>query len=301
MIQRGAPLKLISDQGQAIISHKVADIVCSFCIDNWQSEPHQKHQNPAERRYQTIKNSTNRILDHTGAPPNTWLLALQYVCFLLNHMYNATLQAVPLTRITGVTVDISVLLRFHFWQPDYFKLSESSFPSESKEALGHIVGISQHCGHALTYKILLSESDVIIHCSLLRPATPDDANVRACMSGRESPLHVGPLKDRSSMDQSKPTSTLTDELNAEPPPSPIFNPEDLIGRSFLMDAQEDGQKYRGCIVELIEDHESKVEENPTRIKFRISVNKDQAEEIITYNKMLEYITRDEETDIWWKF
>jgi hypothetical protein len=122
------------------------------------------------------------------------------VCFLLNHTYNTALQAVPLACLQGVTVDISELLRFPFWQPVDFKLSESSFPSESKEALGHIVGISEHCGHALTYKVLSSESDVIIYCSLLRPATPDDANMRACMSGGESPTHVGPLKDRSSMD-----------------------------------------------------------------------------------------------------
>jgi hypothetical protein len=108
-------------------------------------------------------------------------------------MYNNTLQAVPLTHLKGVTVDISVLLRFHFWQPVYFTLSESSFPSESKEALGHVVGISEHCGHALTYKVLSSESNAIIYRSLLRPATPDAAEVRACMSGGESPTHVGPL------------------------------------------------------------------------------------------------------------
>jgi hypothetical protein len=41
--------------------------------------------------------------------------------------------------------------------------------------------------------------------------------------------------------------------------------------------------------------------NPTRIQFRVSVNEDKAEEIIMYNKMLEYITRDEESDIMWKF
>jgi hypothetical protein len=33
----------------------------------------------------------------------------------------------------------------------------------------------------------------------------------------------------------------------------------------------------------------------------VSVNNDKAEEIITYNKMLEYITRDDESDIRWKF
>jgi hypothetical protein len=68
-----------------------------------------------------------------------------------------------------------------------------------------------------------------------------------------------------------------------------FYPADLIGSSFLMDKQEDGLQFRGHIVELLEDHASKLEDNPTRIKFRISVNEDQAEEIITYNKMLEYI------------
>jgi hypothetical protein len=44
-----------------------------------------------------------------------------------------------------------------------------------------------------------------------------------------------------------------------------------------------------------------VEDSPTRIKFRVSVNEDRAEEIITYNKMLEYITKFEDSDIKWKF
>jgi hypothetical protein len=68
-----------------------------------------------------------------------------------------------------------------------------------------------------------------------------------------------------------------------------------------MDEQPDGQKARGKIVQLIEDHESSLEDNPTRIQFRVSVNNNKAEEIITYNKMLEYSTRDEESDIMWKF
>jgi hypothetical protein len=63
IIQHGAHLKLISDCGQTIVCHKVADILRTFCIDNWQSEPRQQHQNPAERRYQTIKKWTNCILD----------------------------------------------------------------------------------------------------------------------------------------------------------------------------------------------------------------------------------------------
>jgi hypothetical protein len=57
-------------------------------------------------------------------------------------MYSTALNAVPLTCLRkGITVDISLLLRFHFWQPVYFKLSEPFFLSEYKEALGHVVGI----------------------------------------------------------------------------------------------------------------------------------------------------------------
>jgi hypothetical protein len=43
IIQRGAPNRLLSDRGQAIISNKVEDILCTFCIDSWQSEHHQHH------------------------------------------------------------------------------------------------------------------------------------------------------------------------------------------------------------------------------------------------------------------
>ena len=77
--QRGAPTRLLSDRAQVEVSKAVENVLRTFCIDSWQSEPHQQQQNPAERRFQTIKNTTNRILDRTGAPAYTWLLCIQYV------------------------------------------------------------------------------------------------------------------------------------------------------------------------------------------------------------------------------
>jgi hypothetical protein len=85
--QRGAPTKLISDRAQVEISKKVLDILRTLCISDKQSEPHQQQQNPAERRYQTVKTTANRILDRSGAPAYTWLLCLQYTCYLLNHFF----------------------------------------------------------------------------------------------------------------------------------------------------------------------------------------------------------------------
>jgi hypothetical protein len=34
-------------------------------------------------------------------------------------------------------------------------------------------------------------------------------------------------------------------------PSPVFNPQDLIGRSFLIDEQPDGQRARGKLYKLL--------------------------------------------------
>ena len=111
--RRGAPTKLISDSAKVEISQKVKDILRALCISDWQSEPYQQQQNPAERRYQTIKSVTNTILDRTGSPASLWLLCLMYVCFLLNNTSSKALSgAVPIQVLTGSTNDISPLLQF---------------------------------------------------------------------------------------------------------------------------------------------------------------------------------------------
>jgi hypothetical protein len=82
--QRGVPDKLISDSAQVKTSQRVLDILRAYVIGTWQSEPHQQQQNPAKRHYQTAKRMTNTVMDRTNSPAYTWLLALLYVCFLIN-------------------------------------------------------------------------------------------------------------------------------------------------------------------------------------------------------------------------
>ena len=294
---RGAPTRLVSDRAQVEISQKVLDILRTLCIGDWQSEPHQQQQNPAERRYQTVKNTANRIMDRTGAPPYTWLLCLTYVCFLLNHTYNASIGDVPMNRLTGSTVDISVLLKFHFWQRVYYKKVEPGFPSTSSEALGHIVGISEHCGHTLTWKILTADTKKVIFRSIVRPCSVDDPNYRAISTSGEEIDVIGDPIIKSKYDSS--SQDITSQIDSSP--VPVFSPEDLIGRTFLIDPQENGEIHRARIVEMLDDHENNVNENPTLKKFRLSINNDQAEEVITYNRLLEYISRDEENETVWKF
>jgi hypothetical protein len=85
-----------------------------------------------------------------------------------------------MTHSTGSTHDISPLLRFHWWEEVYYKFDDNPFPSESREAKGHFIGISEHVGHAMAFKILTTDTNKVIHCSGVRTAlNPTTPNLRA--------------------------------------------------------------------------------------------------------------------------
>jgi hypothetical protein len=111
-----------------------------------------------------IKRAANCVLDRFCALDYTWLLCLQYVCNLLNNAFNNTLKGIPLQLLSGISVDISPLLQFHLWQKVYYKSVNSGFPSDSVEIMG-LFGISEHCGHALTYKVLNAKTLKVVHRS----------------------------------------------------------------------------------------------------------------------------------------
>src|SRR5687768_8653270 len=135
--RRGAMTKLISDSAQVEFSNKVQDILRNLMIADWQSEPHQQHQNPAERCYHDVTRLAITLLDKTGASPSLWLLAMSYACFVLNHTANASVgNTVPLTLLTDITQVISSLLQLEWYEPVYYREEEIHFLSKSKEKLG---------------------------------------------------------------------------------------------------------------------------------------------------------------------
>ena len=152
--KRGAMDKLISDLAKNEISHKVKDILRAYNINDWQSEPYHKNQNTAEWRYRTIKAWANTIMKRTGSPAHCWVLTLQYVCYILNHMSTASLGGqVPLQVLYGVTPDISITLFCTFYQPVFYATHDQHCPSESEERAGFWVGFAEHCGDSLTHMV----------------------------------------------------------------------------------------------------------------------------------------------------
>ena len=80
-----------------------------------------------------------------------------------------------------------------------------------------------------------------------------------------------------------------------------FNPNDLIGRTFLLDKQENGEKHRARIVKQVKDHNHNLDEQPERVKFICSISNDLYEEILSYNEVLNYIENDQNNGILWKY
>ena len=166
--KHGAPEMLISDSATYETSTRVKDYLRSLFISSWQSEPDKQNQNLAERHIQSTMRCVNVIMDRTGASTNTWFLCVCYVCYLLNHTFNNQTGGIPAQALTSVTQDISPLLRFHFWEEVYYKEEETSFPSDSPEAIGNIVGIAEHVGHKMTYQILTKDTLKIMCRSEIR-------------------------------------------------------------------------------------------------------------------------------------
>jgi hypothetical protein len=95
--EHGALSQLIRDRAQVEISVCVVGIFRALHIGQWQiSEPHQQHQNPWERRYQTLKTMMHTLLDCSGSSGYTWLLCLLYFAVLLQLTCNWTLGGIPL-------------------------------------------------------------------------------------------------------------------------------------------------------------------------------------------------------------
>ena len=142
--------KLVIDSATSETSKAVQNYLRWIVIDDWQSEPYWQNQNPTERRYQDIKRLANKILDKTSAPDDLWLLALWYAFLVYNHAAVKSLNwKTPISVLTSITLGISVLWRFAFYEVMYFKNDEPSLSSESQETLGRILGTAEHVGHVL--------------------------------------------------------------------------------------------------------------------------------------------------------
>ena len=240
------------------------DILRHLIIGDWQSEPYFQHQNPTEQCYRDVKRMTNTLMDRSGCPASCWLLALMCVCFLLNHTACQALNyAIPMTVLLGSTIDISPLLRFHWWEPVCYNLDDVTFPSESEEKLGRFVGMAEHVGHRMTHKILTDDTNKVIQRSVVRTALdPTAPNYRAAA---DYDPDYEPPRIIKSQSEDQLNEAREKDPNAQLVP-PIINITELQGHTFLKET-DNGQQHRVWIAKAIDNHGEKVSKDPNNIQF----------------------------------
>ena len=79
---------------------------------------------------------------------------------------------------------------------------------------------------------------------------------------------------------------------------PTFDPSDLIGRTFLLPPQENGERHRAKVtrkvVEIIDQEDGKRVEN---INFILDIGNGKVEELISYNQLIEHLDNAQDHDM----
>ena len=191
----------------------------------------------------------------------------------------------PIKWLLGYTLDISVLLQFHFWEPVYYAKYNAKFPTDSTEELGRFVGIAENVGNAMTFKILTKENK-IIHRSVVRTATKGNSfmNKRADKDANRTPVA---RQDISTYVESK-----LDQKVEAGGRLPSINPTPLLGQTFINDPGDDGTQICAKIEAIKEVEGTTADGLQPLFKFRSKVGDETYEHIMTYHKTLEWCDQD---------
>ena len=73
IMTRGAMDTIITDGGKFEISKKVADLLRSLFMKQYESEAYHQHENKTEQCYGVVKRYINTLMNLTGAPAHCWL------------------------------------------------------------------------------------------------------------------------------------------------------------------------------------------------------------------------------------
>ena len=79
----------------------------------------------------------------------------------------------------------SIILLFTFYQHVFYPTHDPHFLSESEEWAAYWVGFGEHCGDAMTHKLLDHETQKIIYRSDVRPQRSTSPNHRLVPHGGE--------------------------------------------------------------------------------------------------------------------
>ena len=298
----GAMDTLTSDGGKYEIPKGVTNLLHSLFIQDYQSESYHQDQNKTETCFGPAKRDTNTVMNTTGYLACCWLLCLQHIFVVLHHLASPTLQGIcPVQALQGTTPDISFMPHTSFYEPVYYRIefSEPDFhlPSSSNAKKGYWVGFAANQGDSLTWRTLTEDTQRIIICSGIQSALSTTTNQCLASPSGEGTTLPFPIPYPQQSQNSLPLDPLDESTpnfehfvnrqsgEDEDNPIPMANNDipNLLGRSFLLPPEDNGEHHMAKIID-IDDHGQPLED----IKFKLKINKYQAEEIMSYNQLMDY-------------
>ena len=166
-----------------------------------------------------------------------------------------------------------------------------SYPSTSEERAARWVGFREHVGDALTHKLLDDDNKKILYRYAVRPSDSAHPNKHLVSDGEESShTHKSIVFVRSRQDNSQSSTK----------PMAEYNPDHLIGRTFLLPKNEQGERLRATIKrkvietsKLLDDqHDNAID----KINYHLDVGQGRAEAIISYVQILDHVGQQEQQD-----
>ena len=187
------------------------------------------------------------------------------------------------------------MLLYSFHQPVYYATHDQHFPSESEERAACWVGFGEHCADAMTHKLLDKITQTIIYRSAVRPITKSNPNHRLTEDGGEASTSKQPS---SKVPTVFIRSRQDDADQSYIKPVPEFDPDDLIGRTFLLPPQENGERLRAEVTKkVVEEIEAAADGNRIPyINFILDIGEGKVEELLTYNQLLDHLEQADEQD-----
>ena len=80
-------------------------------------------------------------------------------------------------------------------------------------------------------------------------------------------------------------------------PMPEFDPDSLIGRTFLLPPQENGERLRAKVTKkVVKEIDAADDDRIQNINFILDIGEGKVEEIITYNQLLDHLEQADEQD-----
>ena len=131
-------------------------------------------------------------------------------------------------------------------------------------------------------EILTDDTNTIIISSAVRSATKTSPNLRL-----DPPKGEDQPQDLTSdvFVYGRPNPDGSDNT----PPMSIINFDDLLGRTFLLPMDENGERKRATISEHVKNLCQQQVSREDQLRFKIKIDGDQLDDLISYNQLMEYL------------